>query len=59
MNLSVFDVTGREVLIILGEKKTAGKHEIIFDGSGLAAGIYFAQLTSGELSATQKLLLIK
>jgi len=36
-----------------------GTHQISFDGSGLASGIYLARLQAGDLQQTRKLLLIK
>ncbi|RJX30492.1 MAG: T9SS C-terminal target domain-containing protein, partial [Desulfurivibrio sp.] len=37
----------------------AGSHEVMFDGSGLPSGIYFARLTAGDFTQTQKLVLLK
>ncbi|MCX6640418.1 MAG: hypothetical protein NTW14_08065 [bacterium] len=37
----------------------AGTHTILFDGSDLPSGLYFARLTTGNWSAMQKLVLLK
>jgi hypothetical protein len=39
--------------------REAGVHEVTFDGSKLASGIYLAKLTAGEFSGVQKLVLLK
>ena len=57
--LTVYDIQGREVSRLADGETSAGLHEIKFDAGGLSSGIYFAKLTSGNISKTQKLLLIK
>jgi hypothetical protein len=37
----------------------AETHHVMFDGSGLASGIYFARLEAGAFSQTKKLMLLK
>lgn len=59
VTLKVFDVTGRLVSTLVDENVTAGKHEIMFDGREQASGIYFARMTAGEFSQTQKMVLIR
>ena len=59
VNLTIYDITGREVAKLVDGLKPAGSHQVTFDGSDLSSGIYFARLTAGEFTRTQKLLLIK
>ena len=59
INMKVFDVLGREVLILANGIYEAGKHEIEFNGTNLPSGVYFYNLTSGPNSVTKKLLLLK
>jgi len=60
VTLLVYDVLGREVAkLINNEKKTAGTHQIGFDGKNLPSGIYFYRLTSEYYVASKKMLLIK
>ncbi len=44
VSLAVFDVLGREVSVLVNERKNAGSYEVKFDGSGLASGVYFYRL---------------
>jgi hypothetical protein len=37
----------------------AGVHEVKFDGSNLASGVYFYRLQAGDFVATKRLLLMK
>ncbi len=59
VRLSVFDMLGREVSVLANEREEAGVHEVKFDGSGLASGIYFYCLTAGSFVQTRKLLLLR
>ena len=42
--LRVFDVTGRPVAVLMDETVNTGWHEVKFDGTGLAEGVYVYQL---------------
>ncbi len=59
VRLSVFDMLGREVLGLVNERREAGYHEIKFDASGLASGVYFYRLQAGSFVETRKLLLVR
>lgn len=57
--LSIYNILGEEVKVLLSENISAGKYEAEFDASELPSGAYFYRLTSGEFSHTKKMLLIK
>jgi hypothetical protein len=57
--LGVYDMLGREVSVLVNGRVEAGIHEVAFDGSGIASGIYFCRLTAGSLAQTRKLLLLR
>jgi len=59
VKLSVYDISGRMVANLVDGFQSAGEHNITFDGSNLASGIYFAKLQSNGSTKVQKLLLIK
>lgn len=71
VKLDIFDVNGRNVGaspracpgshrgLPLQNWYPPGTHHILFDGSGLPSGIYLARLVAGDLSQTQKLVLMK
>ncbi len=59
VTLKVFDMLGREVATLVNEVKAPGEYEIQFDAGALSSGIYFYRLTSGNLSATKKFVLMK
>jgi hypothetical protein len=59
VSLKVYDVLGREVATLVNEVKELGQYEVQFDANNLSSGVYFYRLTSGNVSATQKLVLMK
>ncbi len=57
--LKVFDLSGREVATLVHSKLVAGEHEVKFEASALAAGVYVYRLEAAGQVATRKLLLVK
>ena len=59
VTLSVHDVLGREVALLVNEVADAGYHEATFDGSHLSSGVYLYQLRAGDLVSVKKMLLVR
>jgi len=59
VTLKVYDILGTEVSTLVNEYQQAGTFDVVFEGSNLASGVYYYQLTSGELTSTKKLMLTK
>jgi hypothetical protein len=57
--MDVYDISGRQIAVLVDETERAGSHEVRFNGSGLASGVYFYRLQAGNYSATRKFLLLK
>jgi hypothetical protein len=63
--LKIFDILGKEVATLVDEFRSAGKHSVEFDASGLASGIYMYTITSQSLdgrhnfTAVKKMMLMK
>ena len=57
--LQVFDVQGRRVASLVDGVMEAGRHEVVFDASHLASGIYLYQIQAGATQQTGKMLLLK
>jgi hypothetical protein len=58
VNLSVYDILGREVSVLVNERRDAGVHKAVFDASGLATGVYLYRLQAGEFAQTRKLFVL-
>jgi len=59
VELKVFDITGREVTTLVNEIRTAGTHQVRFDASDLASGMYLYRLKTDNNTLIRKLTLIK
>lgn len=59
VNLKLYDVLGNEIKSLVNAQQEAGKYELIFDASGLASGVYYYRIQSGEFTSTKKLMLMK
>ncbi len=68
VKLTVFDMTGKEIAILVNETLNAGTYNIDFDASHLASGTYLYKLVVGEntnngginrFSDVKKMILIK
>lgn len=59
VTIKIYDLLGREVKAVLDERITAGQHQIQFDGTGLASGLYFYGMKAGSFNKVRKFLLLK
>ena len=59
VRLVVYDLMGREIARLADGRCEAGQHQVTFDGTELATGIYFAQFAAGNRMTTTKLMLLK
>lgn len=59
VRLEVFDMLGRKVAILVNEQLSAGYHEVNFNASHLASGIYLYRITTNKRSSTKSMTLIK
>ncbi|MCF7797473.1 MAG: T9SS type A sorting domain-containing protein [Lentisphaeria bacterium] len=59
VQLAVYDLMGREVANLVNGYMTAGHHEVRFDASNLASGMYFYKMNAGSYSAVRKMMLMK
>lgn len=60
INITVFDILGRSVQLLVNEHKTTGKYSINWDGSDYSSGVYFIRMTiNGLNSIEKKMVLVK
>lgn len=59
VSVKVFDLVGREITTLVHEERPAGQYTVLFDGSGLASGIYFYRIQFNRQSAVKKMVLLK
>ncbi len=59
VNLTVYDMLGREVAILVKEHQEPGSYVVKWDAAGQASGIYFYKLTAGQFTNTRKMILLR
>ncbi len=64
VTLSIFDILGREVDVLLNKELSAGKHIVSWNGSKFGSGIFFYKITVRSNNAkltthTNKMILLK
>lgn len=59
IKVEVYNVSGQMVAVLESGLKSAGRHSVQFDASGLSSGVYFYRIQSEFGMLTQKMLLIK
>ena len=57
--IRVYDSIGREVMTLIDRHLEPGRHEAVFDGSGLTSGVYFIRMVTDGGVFTGKMLLLK
>ena len=59
VQLTIYDVLGREIRTLVNEKMSPGKHKAHFNATDAKSGIYFYRIKAGDFSQTVKMLLIR
>lgn len=59
VRLAVVDLLGREVAVLVDEKRGPGTYEDSFDAGGLASGVYVYRLTAGQFAASKTMVCVK
>ncbi len=59
VKITVYNILGKEVAIILNKELRTGSYEVNFDANNLASGIYFYRIQAGDFISVKKMILIK
>jgi hypothetical protein len=58
VTLKVFDVLGREIAVLVNERKQAGEYKVSWNAEGVPSGVFFYRIVAGEFTQTKKMLVI-
>ena len=59
VSLTVYSMLGQQVMTLVNDRLESGVHQITFDASKLASGVYLYRLNTSTQSLTKKMTLIK
>jgi hypothetical protein len=59
VRLVIYDVLGREVAVLVDEKKEPGRFEVRFDASRLTSGVYFYRMQAGGFVLTRRMVVVR
>jgi len=59
VKLSIYDMLGREISVLVNEDQPAGWKEAIWNVRGIASGMYVYRFTAGEFTQSRKMLFMK
>jgi subtilisin-like proprotein convertase family protein len=59
VKIAVYDLLGREVAVLMDERKEAGRYEVKWDASRCASGVYVCRMTAGDFVESKKMILMK
>ena len=59
VQLKVYDILGTEIITLVNEIKSAGKHNVSFDAGKLSSGTYFYTIIADGFVQTKKMMLVK
>ncbi len=59
VKLTVYDLLGREVAVLVDGPKTPGQYSVSFNAGGLASGVYLCRLTAGGFHDVKKMVVVR
>jgi len=59
VSLKIFDINGKEVATLVNELMESGRYSSVWNAEGVASGIYFVRIMSGNYSESIRMLLIR
>ena len=57
--LKIYDVTGREIIVLVNESLRPGKYKVNFNAGNLSSGVYFYKMETENFTQTMKMVLVK
>lgn len=59
VKLTVFNILGKEVELLINKELSAGKYKVDFSASDLPGGVYFYKFSAGSFTETKKMIIVK
>ncbi|MCX7878523.1 MAG: PQQ-dependent sugar dehydrogenase [Ignavibacteria bacterium] len=59
VKISVYDLNGREMEVLINDEKSAGNYTVEWDAANYASGVYFYKMVAGRYTDSRKMVLMK
>ena len=59
VSIKLYDLSGRYIVSLVNEQKTAGSHLVLIDAENLVSGVYVVRMESQNYRASKKVILVK
>ena len=59
VNITVYDITGRQVAFLLDDHKAAGRYRLDWEPQRLTSGVYLVRIQAGHFVSVQKCMMMK
>ena len=59
VEITIYDILGRRVTTLVNSELAAGHHQVAWNATGHASGLYLYRLVAGKFTKSQKMLLLK
>ena len=59
VTIKIYDVLGREIAVLVNERKQPGEYKATWNAEGLSSGVYFYRIVAGEFVETKKMVIIR
>jgi len=59
VKLTVFDMQGHEIAVLLSRKMSAGAHRLTWQPENLASGVYFYRIQAGSITKIMKMIFLQ
>ena len=59
VKLGIYDITGREVAVLVNGSLPAGYHSVQWDARNVSSGMYIYRITAGSFTQTKRMTIIK
>ena len=59
VQVAIYDISGRMLSELVNGYQSAGTYPVVWDAQKLSSGVYMVNMTAGDYSTIQKVILIK
>ena len=59
IDLSVYSTNGNKIVTLFNGEQAAGQHQVVWDARSIPSGTYIVKLAAGDMTQTQKIVLMK